>query len=128
MIKVTDLLNKEEVTVDDSKKKLDDFDNATNTIYWTAPEVGSKVEYWATYKAEGRVDDVEAKLSTYNNVVKLKYAATVAYDSIHNDPDRHIWKKFVEYAKNHASELFDENGDWKKDATVSINSKDLFKD
>lgn len=77
MIKVTDLLNKEEVTVDDSKKKLRDFDNATNTVYWTAPEVNAEVEHWATYKTDGRVDDVEAKLSTYNNVVKLKYAATV---------------------------------------------------
>lgn len=126
MIKVTDLLNKEEVTVDDSKKKLVDFDNATNTIYWTAPEVDSKVEYWPTYKVKGRIDDVEAKLSTYNNVIKLKYAATVAYDSVHNDPDRRVWKKFVEYAKKHASNLFDKNGDWKKNATISINSNELY--
>lgn len=59
MIKVTDLLTKQEVIVDDSKKKMTDFSNKNGVIYYSAPEANTEVEHWVDYKVNGHVDDVE---------------------------------------------------------------------
>lgn len=125
MKKVIDLLTKQEVVVDDSKKKLTDFSNKDGLIYYSAPEVDSEVEHWVDYTEKGHVGDMEARLSTYNNAVRIGYARAVNNAASKNDPDRKIWQKVVEYVKKHQEELFDENGDWKKDVTLGINVKDF---
>ena len=73
MIKVTDLLTRQEVIVDDSKKKITDFSNKNGLIYYSAPEANTEVEHWVDYKVNGHVDDVEEKMLTYNNAVRLAY-------------------------------------------------------
>ncbi|MBW3350713.1 hypothetical protein [Limosilactobacillus reuteri] len=125
MIKVTDLLTKQEVIVDDSKKKMTDFSNKNGLIYYSAPEANTEVEHWVDYKVNGRVDDVEEKLSTYNNAVRLAYAKVVNFAANENDPDHEIWNGIVEYVKHNQEKFFDENGDWKDNTTVGINVKDF---
>ena len=53
MIKVTDLLTRQEVIVDDSKKKITDFSNKNGLIYYSAPEANTEVEHWVDYKVNG---------------------------------------------------------------------------
>lgn len=38
----------------------------------------------------------------------------VEYRASKNDPDGKIWNKILAYVKEHGSEFFDENGDFKK--------------
>lgn len=125
MKKVVDLLTEQQLVVDDSKKKLTDFSNKDEVIYYSAPEVNSENEHWVDYKVKGTIDNLEEKLSTYNNAVRLGYARAVDFAASKNDPERKIWNKVVEYARQHQEELFDENGDWKKDVTLGINVKDF---
>ena len=125
MIKVTDLLTRQEVIVDDSKKKITDFSNKNGLIYYSAPEANTEVEHWVDYKVNGHVDDVEEKLSTYNNAVRLAYAKVVNFAASENDPDGEIWNGVVEYVKHNQVKFFDENGDWKDKTTVGINIKDF---
>lgn len=125
MKKVVDLLTRQEVVVDDSKKKMTDFSNKDGVVYYSAPEVNSESEHWVDYKINGHVDDVEEKLSTYNNAVHLAYAKVVNFVASENDPDREIWNGIVEYVKHNQEKFFDENGDWKDNTTVGINVKDF---
>ena len=71
MIKVTDLLTRQEVIVDDSKKKITDFSNKNGLIYYSAPEANTEVEHWVDYKVNGHVDDVEEKLVVVPTDVSL---------------------------------------------------------
>lgn len=71
------------------------------------------------------LDDVEEKLSTYNNAVRLAYAKVVNFVVSENDPDHEIWNGIVEYVKYNQEKFFDENGDWKDHTTVGINVKDF---
>lgn len=118
MIQVTDLFTKEQVMVDESQKKIIDFSNKEQKIYYSAPEADSEEEHWVIYIEAGTVDKVEDKLITYNNVVRTVYATAMKFAASKNDPDHKIWDKCVEYAKAHQEELFNDAGDWKDNLTV----------
>lgn len=123
MLQVTDLLTQKKVIVDDNKRVMTDFDNAKQLIYYSAPESNSETEHWVNYNENGIINNVEEKLLTYNNIIRINYASAVNFAASKNDPERKIWNKFVEYTKNHQDELFDKDGNWRTDATIGIDAK-----
>lgn len=124
--KVTDVYGRK-VTIDANKRKMTDFDNNKREIIYNAPIIdkGSKVTFYTDYKANGTINDVEEKLNTYNNPVRIAYAVLTGFASEKNDPDKKIWKKIVQYAREHEDELFTKSGNWRSDITFGNDLKDI---
>ncbi len=117
----------EEVTVDYGNKKIYSYSNKDGVITYNARiiENGEPTEFFTDFKETGTVDDIEQRLSTWNNVVKIAYAISVNYEASINDPNKEIWRSLVELIKQHPSYCFDEYGDFLKN--FAINPEDITK-
>ena len=113
------------LVVDESQKKLYTFNNRENRITWAAPifEDGKPTVFWTNYNETGTIEDIEKKLSVWNNKLLLKYSQFVDFDAQKNDPDRVFYKKFINWVKKNEERFFDEYGDFKKN--IIINDKDI---
>ena len=62
---------------------------------------------------------IEKRMQTWRNGVKLAYAVVVRFNASKNDPEKIIWNRIVKYVSSHPTEFFDQWGDWKKDLIIS---------
>ena len=115
---VNDIYSEEERDVYYNYKRIMSYDNSKKRIIYNAPEVSDRFEFYTDFVEEGVVDDVETKLKTWDNPIKCVYAARVGYRASYNDPDKKLWKEFVEYAKNNQDKLFTKNGNWRKNVAL----------
>ena len=108
------------VQIDEDSKKLYDYNNKLKKITYNAEiiENGKPSGSWTNYEEDGVVEDIEERLQTWNNRVKLEYAAEVKFNALKNDPDGKIWEKFLKYVSSHENYFFDEYGDLRKDFVI----------
>lgn len=67
---------------------------------------------------KGTIEEIEKRMQTWRNGVKLAYAVVVGFNASKNDPEKIIWNRIVKYVSSHPTEFFDQWGDWKKDLTI----------
>lgn len=115
--------------IDESMKKIYDYNNSKRTITYnviTAPSSNEPcIPYYCEYTEDGIINDIEDRLNTWNNPVKLTYALMIDFNAAKNDPNKKIWDTCVEYVKNHESEFFTKNGDWKQRIQAAKNKMEL---
>ena len=126
MKQVISIWSKQEVTVDETKRKLMSYDNEKRQAIYNAPiiENGETTMFYTDYVENDVVlTDVEERLSAHNSRAAIVYGIAVAGDWKKNDPNRELWDKLVDHAKKHQAEYFLENGNLKD----TINLKEIQK-
>lgn len=113
-LKITDVYGRD-LIIDEASQRLTNFNNKNKKIVYNAKiiENGVYTRFATDYVVEGTVDDIEEKLNTPFNPIKVRYAAEVDYSSTKNDPDGKIWERYVQHVKENEDEYFTEEGDWK---------------
>ncbi len=119
--KVTSICGKE-VIVDESTRKLYDFNNKTKTITYIAQRVDDEM-FWVCYTEKGVINDIEMKLRTWNNLILFAYARLVGFKANENDPDKKIWHAVVEHVKDNEEKYFTKTGDFRR--FVKITDRDI---
>lgn len=114
MKKVIDLNTKKAYIVDDTHATLYSYCNKKRQIIRNAAvyENGVRTDFHINYEEIGTVDDLEEKLHTWNNVLWYAYARSVSFDQEHNDPDRIIYRKFLDNLRANEDKYFDSYGDF----------------
>lgn len=114
-ITVTDEFGRK-VDIDNSTQKLDSYNNKLCRAVYNAEiiENGKTTGFWTNYTVSATIDEIEPRLRVFGSPVNAQYAEMVEYRASKNDPDGKIWNKILAYVKEHESEFFDENGDFKK--------------
>lgn len=112
----------EEVIVDESTKKLYNFNNKTKTITYIAQRVDDGM-FWTCYTEKGVINDIELKLRSWNNLILLAYARLVGFKASENDPDKKIWCAVVKYVKDNEEKFFTKTGDFRR--FVKITDRDI---
>ena len=115
--------------IDESMKKIYNYNNSKRTITYnviTAPLSNEPcMPMYCEYTEDGTINDIEDRLNAWNNPVKLTYALMLGFNASKNDPNKKIWDTCVEYVKNHESEFFTKNGDWKQRIQAAKNKMEL---
>jgi hypothetical protein len=119
--KVTSICG-EEVVVDESTRKLYDFNNKTKTITYSAQRLDDGM-FWTCYTERGTINDIELKLRSWNNLILLAYARLVGFKASENDPDKKIWKAIIKHVKDNEEKFFTKTGDFRK--SVKITDDDI---
>jgi len=119
--KVTSIYG-EEVIVDESTRKLYDFNNKTKTITYSAQRLDDG-RFWTCYTEKGVINNIEMKLRTWNNLILFAYARCVDFKASENDPDKKIWHAVVEHVKENEKKYFTKTGDFRK--SVKITNDDI---
>lgn len=119
LLKTTDIYGKD-VEVDMDSKTLMDYDNDKREIEYSVKivENGKLTDFSTDIHVEGTIDDVEERIKTWNNVVRLEYAFLTKGNASKNDPDQTIRNKFIEYVKENPEKFFTKSGNWRKDAKI----------
>ena len=114
-ITITDEFGRK-VDVDDSTQKLDSYNNKLGRAVYNAEiiENGKTTGFWTNYTVSAIIEELEPRLRVFGSPVNVQYAEMVQYHASENDPDGKIWNKILTYVKEHESEFFDDNGDFKK--------------
>lgn len=117
----------EEVVIDESLQKVYSYDNAKKEIVYNAPIIkdGEVTKFWTDYIADGIVDDIEVRLNTWNNPVKLYYATLVKFDADNQDPDKKTWHEIVAAVKNEPEKYFFKNGNWRKKVEANLKTQSV---
>lgn len=112
-----------EVIIDEDSRKIYSYSNKKQIITYSACiiENNAPTDFWTNYTVNGTVTDLEDKLRVWNNILLGGYSKAVDFDSQKNDPDKKIWKKFVEQIRNEEDKYFDKYGDFKSKYLVSEN-------
>lgn len=107
--------------VDEERRKIYDYCNRKKIVTWNAPiiEDGQDSLFWCSYQEKGTIEEIEMRMQTWRNSVKLAYAVAVGFNASKNDPEKIIWDRVVKYVSSHPAEFFDQWGDWKKDLIIS---------
>lgn len=119
--KVTSICG-EEVIVNESTRKLYDFNNKTKTITYSAQRLDDGM-FWTCYTEKGVINDIEMKLKTWNNLILFAYARLVGFKASENDPDKKIWRAVVEHVKENKEKYFTKTGDFRR--FVKITDSDI---
>jgi hypothetical protein len=117
--KVTSICG-EEVVVDESTRKLYDFNNKTKTITYSAQRLDDKM-FWVCYTERGTINDIELKLRTWNNLILFAYARLVGFKASENDPDGKVWEAVVEHVKENEEKFFTKTGDFRRFVKITEN-------
>lgn len=119
--KVTNVYG-EEVVIDYDSKKLYTFSNKDKKVNYTVPiyENGEKTMFFTNFIETGTIDNVEDKLNIWNNRLKLLYLKKIGFDPEKNDPDKIIWKKFIDFVKENENRFFTKKGDIRKKFLISL--------
>jgi len=112
----------EEVTIDESTRRLYDFNNKTKTITYSAQRLDDGM-FWVCYTERGTINDIELKLRTWNNLILFAYARFVDFRASENDPDKKIWNAVVEHVKKNEEKFFTKTGDFRR--FVKITDRDI---
>ena len=107
--------------VDEEKRKIYDYSNRKKIVTWNAPMVedGQDSHFWCSYQERGMIAEIDTRMQTWRNGVKLAYAVAVKFNASENDPEKIIWNRIVKYVSSHPTEFFDQWGDWKKEIIIS---------
>lgn len=110
-----------EVIIDQDSQKIYSYSNKKKIVTYSARIVENNVPtaFWVNYIVSGTVTDLEDKLRVWNNILLGGYSKAVDFDYRKNDPDKKIWKKFVEQIRNEEDKYFDKYGDFKSKYLVS---------
>lgn len=110
-----------EVTIDEDSQKIYSYSNKKKIVTYSARivENSALTNFWTNYTVNGTVTNLEDKLRVWNNILLGGYSKAVDFDSRKNDPDKKIWKKFVEQIRNEEDKYFDKYGDFKSKYLVS---------
>ncbi len=121
MIKEVTNIYGEKKTIDTDGQKVHAYNNKECWIEYNAKEVDDscEIQFYTDYREEGTVKDLETRIKVFGSRLMGAYARMVGYNSSDNDPDKKIWKKFVDYVKRNEEKFFDEYGDYKKDFLIS---------
>lgn len=113
--------------VDQEKRKIYDYCNRKKIVTWNAPivEDGQDSHFWCLYQEKGTIEEIEMRMQTWRNGIKLAYAVMVKFNASENDPEKIIWNRIVKYVSSHPTEFFDQWGDWKKDLIISDKIKKM---
>ena len=97
--------------VDEEKRKIYDYSNRKKIVTWNAPivEDGQDSHFWCSYQERGMIAEIDTRMQTWRNGVKLAYAVAVKF----------------KYVSSHPAEFFDQWGDWKKDLIISDKIKKM---
>lgn len=110
MIEVVDEFGKNR-RVNMNTAKIRSYDNVKKKIVYNGQ---TDDDYWVDFVTDGVVDDIEERLNTWNNTVKLIYAEKVKFDAKKYDPDNEIWNDVVEKVKENEEQFFTKTGNWRK--------------
>ena len=57
---------------------------------WNAPivEDGQDSHSWCLYQEKGTIEEIEKRMQTWRNGVKLAYAVVVGFNASKNDPEK----------------------------------------
>lgn len=106
------------VSVDMETKSIFTYSNKESRVTYVAEVIeNGKKEFGnvTRFCVSGKVDDVESRLNTWNNIPRLIYDEwTLKYK--HDDL---YWNALVKYIKENQSKYFDEYGDWKEKYIVN---------
>lgn len=110
------------VKVDLDNSQIRSYSNKNNEAIYSTVDIDNGQE--VDVIVNKRVDEIEERLSTWNNPVKFVYAVNlIDFDQTKNDPELQIWHKVVNYVSAHQSDFFTKDGDWKK--RVRANTKKM---
>ena len=118
--KVIDEFNRQ-VEIDEETRKLYSFSNKDRKVVYNAEivENGEHTGFFTNYTESGIVEDLEEKLSVWNNKISLLYASMVGFKASENDPDKVIYNKLVEVVKVNEDKFFTKKGDFRKKFLIS---------
>ena len=121
-MKLVTNIHGERVAIDVASRKLREFNNVKREVVYSAKETlnDSDMDFYTEYIEKGTIDDIELKLQTWNNTIKLLYAELVNFNSEANDPDKKIWDSIVEFAKKNKDKIFTQKGNFRKRCIVNI--------
>jgi hypothetical protein len=119
--KVTSICG-EEVFIDESTRKLYDFNNKRKEVTYSARRLNDGM-FWVCYTEKGTINDIELKLATWNNLILFAYAHYVDFKASENDPDKKIWNAVVKYVKDNEEKYFTKTGDFRR--SVKITDDDI---
>ena len=125
--KVVDIYGEEQY-IDENSKEIHDYSNKAGKVDYIAKTFSEEKEdiYGCEYVEDGKVEEIEDKLKTWNNPVKHFYAMNVEFNSGKNDKDKKIWNAYVDYVRNHEKEFFDKNGDWKQRIQAAAKRMEIY--
>lgn len=111
----------EKVKVDTDKAIIYSYNNRQRRIVKSAEiiERGRPSGFYATYLEEGTVDNVRDRLSTWDNTLKLGFAAGKDFNS-ENNPDDAEYEYFVRSIEKNADRYFDEYGDFYPEYVINV--------
>ena len=117
----------QKLTIDETTQKLYSYNNDKKVVVYNAEVIdnGENSGFYTDYIENGIVENIEERMSAWNNPIKLIYAVIVDFNASKNDKDRRIWKACVEYVKNHESDFFTKSGNWKKRIKAARNRMEL---
>ena len=109
------------VDIDEGTKKLYSYDNDKQIVTYNAEivEDGKRTGFWTEYSETGTVDDIETRLSVWNNKVSLIYSASVGFNAAEKDADKAKWKKLVQHVSEHPDTFFTASGNFRSSYLVS---------
>lgn len=124
MREVTDVYGRKMI-VDESTRKITGYRNKKNKIWYSAEiiEEGKHIDQYTDYIDSGIVTDYEQRIK--GSHLNAAYADLVGFFSRKNDPDKEIWREFVDFVKANSDEIFDEYGDVKSVYIVRDKSGEL---
>lgn len=115
-MKIMDIVNTcgEHVQVDFDRKSVISYSNKEAKIYCAAYAIeNGKHTEPTVFCISGTVDNIEERMNTLNNIVRLAYYRGLNND-LSADPERKAWKMLVEEVEKNQDKYFDEYGDWKE--------------
>lgn len=114
-------------TIDETTQKLLSYNNDKKVVVYNAEIIddGKNSGFYTDYIESGIIEDIEQRMSAWNNPIKLAYALMVDFNAGKNDKDGRIWKACVEYVKNHESDFFTKSGNWKQRIRAASNRMEL---
>ena len=119
-----------QVDIDYDTKRLYDYDNDLRRVIWKAKiakEDESESESYVTFVEDGTVDSIEQRMSKWNNFLAVMYAEAVRFDPIVNDPNKKIFKIFVEMVKLEEDKYFTKSGNLRKKYCMGAEQLSKFK-
>lgn len=119
-MKIMDVVNTcgKNVQIDFDRKSIISYSNRECKVYYAAHVVeNGKYTEPTVFCISGTVENIEERIDTLNNIVRLAYYRRLNND-LSADPERKVWKMLVDEVTKNQDKYFDEYGDWKEKYVV----------
>ena len=113
-MKIVNVVNTcgEHVQIDFDRKSIISYSNRECKVYYAAHVVeNEKYTEPTVFCIFGTVENIEERIYTLNNMVRLAYYRGLNND-LSADPERKAWKMLVDEVTKNKDKYFDEYGDW----------------